>query len=236
MQKPLITIITVCRNNAVGLKKTICSVAAQTYREKEYIIIDGASTDDTPSIIKAYANNISQWISEPDKGIYDAMNKGIKMAQGEWTIFMNAGDTFANDDTIQQVFSRPQDADIIYGDVIKDDIVKKAEPPHNAHRMFFCHQSAFVRTTCLRQFPFDTNHLMSADFKQIKQLYLAGKRFRQEDFPIAHFDTTGISNTSRSAGLFDNMSIIVEVDGLSDKIRLLPRLFFTWCICRLRGK
>lgn len=236
MQKPLITIITVCRNNAIGLEKTIRSVAAQTYQETEYIVIDGASTDDTPDIIKDYSGNISQWVSEPDKGIYDAMNKGIRMAHGEWTIFMNASDTFASDDTLQQVFSRQQDADVIYGDVIKGNHVKKAEPPHNAHRMFFCHQSAFVRTTCLRQYPFDTNHRMSADFKQIKQLYLAGKQFHQEDFPIARFDTTGISNTSRSAGLFDNISVIAEVDGLSDKIRLLPRLFFTWCICRLRGK
>ena len=103
-----------------------------------------------------------RWISEPDKGIYDAMNKGIRMAEGEWVIFMNAGDVFASDDTLSKVFSVERDADVIYGDVIKGDSIKKAESPHNGHRMYFCHQSAFVRTSCLKEFPFDIQHRMSA--------------------------------------------------------------------------
>jgi glycosyltransferase involved in cell wall biosynthesis len=232
----IVTIITVCRNHAQELERTIRSVESQTWQEKEYLVIDGASTDDTLDVIKAHEASITRWVSEPDQGIYDAMNKGVKMAQGEWVIFMNAGDTFAGDDTLQRVFGSPQDADVIYGDVIKEELVKKAEAPRNAHRMFYCHQSAFVRTSCLREFPFDIKHRMSADFKQVKQLYLSGKRFRQLDFPVANFDTQGVSNKNRSAGLYDNIQVIRETDRLWEQVRLLPRLWITYLICRIRGK
>ena len=232
----IVTIITVCRNHAKELERTIRSVESQTWQEKEYLVIDGASTDDTLNVIKAHEASITRWVSEPDQGIYDAMNKGVKMAQGEWVIFMNAGDTFARDDTLQRVFGSPQDADVIYGDVIKGELVKKAEAPRNAHRMFYCHQSAFVKTSCLREYPFDIRHRMSADFKQVKQLYLSGKRFRQLDFPVANFDTQGVSNKNRSAGLYDNIQVIRETDDLWGQMRLLPRLWITYLICKIRGK
>lgn len=232
----IVTIITVCRNHAQELERTIRSVESQTWQEKEYLVIDGASTDETPNVIKAHEASITRWVSEPDQGIYDAMNKGVKMAQGEWVIFMNAGDTFASDDTLQRVFGSPLDADVIYGDVIKGELVKKAEAPRNAHRMFYCHQSAFVRTRCLREFPFDIRHRMSADFKQVKQLYLSGKTFRQLDFPVANFDTQGVSNRNRSAGLYDNIQVIRETDSLWQQMKLLPRLYFTYLLCKIRGK
>ena len=206
----IVTIITVCRNHAQELERTIRSVESQTWQEKEYLVIDGASTDDSLDVIKAHEASITRWVSEPDQGIYDAMNKGVKMAQGEWVIFMNAGDTFAMDDTLQRVFGSPQDADVIYGDVI--------------------------RTSCLREFPFDIRHRMSADFKQVKQLFLSGKRFRQLDFPVANFDTQGVSNKNRSAGLYDNIQVIRETDRLWEQVRLLPRLWITYLICRIRGK
>ena len=232
----IVTIITVCRNHAQELERTIRSVESQTWQEREYLVIDGASTDDTLDVIKAHEASITRWVSEPDQGIYDAMNKGVRMAQGEWVIFMNAGDTFASDDTLQRVFGSPQDADVIYGDVIKGELVKEAEAPRNAHRMFYCHQSAFVRTRCLREFPFDIRHRMSADFKQVKQLYLSGKTFLQLDFPVANFDTQGVSNKNRSAGLYDNIQVIRETDSLWEQMKLLPRLYFTYLLCKIRGK
>lgn len=232
----IVTIITVCRNHAQELERTIRSVESQTWQEREYLVIDGASTDDTLDVIKAHETSITRWISEPDQGIYDAMNKGVRMAQGEWVIFMNAGDTFASDDTLQRVFGSPQNADVIYGDVIKGELVKEAEAPRNAHRMFYCHQSAFVRTRCLREFPFDIRHRMSADFKQVKQLYLSGKTFLQLDFPVANFDTQGVSNKNRSAGLYDNIQVIRETDSLWEQMKLLPRLYFTYLLCKIRGK
>ena len=219
----IVTIITVCRNHAKELERTIRSVESQTWQEKEYLVIDGASTDDTLDVIKAHEASITRWVSEPDQGIYDAMNKGVRMAQGEWVIFMNAGDTFASDDTLQRVFGSPQDADVIYGDVIKEEggkrkeesgkrkeesgRIKKAEAPRNAHRMFYCHQS-----------------------------YLSGKTFRQLDFPVANFDTQGVSNRNRSAGLYDNIQVIRETDNLWEQVRLLPRLYFTYLLCKIRGK
>lgn len=232
----IVTIITVCRNHAQELERTIRSVESQTWQEREYLVIDGASTDDTLDVIKAHEASITRWVSEPDQGIYDAMNKGVRMARGEWVIFMNAGDTFASDDTLQRVFGSPQNADVIYGDVIKGELVKKAEAPRNAHRMFYCHQSAFVRTRCLREFPFDIRHRMSADFKQVKQLYLSGKTFLQLDFPVANFDTQGVSNKNRSAGLYDNIQVIRETDSLWEQMKLLPRLYFTYLLCKIRGK
>ena len=232
----IVTIITVCRNHAQELERTIRSVESQTWQEREYLVIDGASTDDTLDVIKAHEASITRWVSEPDQGIYDAMNKGVRMAQGEWVIFMNAGDTFASDDTLQRVFGSPQNADVIYGDVIKGELVKEAEAPRNAHRMFYCHQSAFVRTRCLREFPFDIRHRMSADFKQVKQLYLSGKTFLQLDFPVANFDTQGVSNKNRSAGLYDNIQVIRETDSLWEQMKLLPRLYFTYLLCKIRGK
>ncbi len=229
----LVTVVTVCRNVKSSLEKTMNSLLHQSYAHIDYVIIDGASTDGTPEMLGKTEG--VRWISEPDKGIYDAMNKGIRMAEGEWVIFMNAGDVFASDDTLSKVFSVERDADVIYGDVIKGDNIKKAEPPHNGHRMYFCHQSAFVRTSCLKEFPFDIQHRMSADFKQMKQLYLAGKTFMQLDFPIAVFDTSGVSNAQRSKGLYENIQVIREVDNWKERLRLLPRLLFTYWMCRLRG-
>ena len=229
----LVTVVTVCRNVKSSLEKTMNSLLHQSYAHIDYVIIDGASTDGTPEMLGKTEG--IRWISEPDKGIYDAMNKGIRMAEGEWVIFMNAGDLFASDYTLSKVFSVERDADVIYGDVIKGDNIKKAEPPHNGHRMYFCHQSAFVRTSCLKEFPFDIQHRMSADFKQMKQLYLAGKTFMQLDFPIAVFDTSGVSNAQRSKGLYDNIQVIREVDNWKERLRLLPRLLFTYWMCRLRG-
>ncbi len=167
------------------------------------------------------------------------------MAHGEWVLFMNAGDCFASEDVLERVFrtygQRTTDngqrtMDVIYGDVVKDGVVKKASSPHNAHRMFFCHQSCFVRKSCLSEYPFDTNHKMSADFKLIKQLWYAHKSFLQLDFPIADFDTKGISNTRRSDGIMDNIHVIREVDKITEQIKFIPRLFFTYIICRIRGK
>lgn len=100
-----ITIITVVYNDKKGLERTIQSVLSQTYDSIEYIIIDGGSTDGSVDVIKKYEDQIDKWVSEPDDGIYDAMNKGIKMATGEWLNFMNAGDLFVNESIVEKVFS-----------------------------------------------------------------------------------------------------------------------------------
>ncbi len=114
-----ISVITVCYNAEQEIERTINSVLNQTYDNVEYIIVDGKSTDLTIDIINKYSSYISKIISEPDKGIYDAMNKGIRNADGDWVIMMNAGDIFSSDDVIESIFSRniPSNIEFIYSDM-----------------------------------------------------------------------------------------------------------------------
>ena len=269
---PLISVITVCYQAAEPLQKTILSVRQQYYQPLEFIIVDGGSTDGTRDIIARHQDIITRWVSEPDRGIYDAMNKGVSMATGEWVIFMNAGDTFAANNVLLRIFkpipspSRGEGSlntlsnndnanqtplpsggagggclgggsySVLYGSVIKNGRVIEPHRFTNPHRMPFCHQSSLVRASCLRELPFDINHRMSADLKFFKQLLLAGHQFQQVPFPIAIFDTTGVSNARRSAGLADNISVIREVDNWRDRLRLLPRLYFVYFMCRIKGK
>jgi len=233
----LISVITVTYNALPALKKTLQSIFAQTYSHIEIIVVDGASTDGTPEYLSTITPSSSfYYISEPDKGIYDAMNKGVRMAHGEYCIFMNAADTFASPQVLADVIAHGLNADVVYGDILKQGIVKVAQEPHNSHKMYYCHQAVFTRTQCLLDFPFDQHHLMSADFKQSKQLFLAGKSFRHIPVVITNYDVLGLSNTHRSDGLMDNIKVIKEVDTLSEQLRLLPRLYFTYCMCKVRGK
>src|SRR5574344_29932 len=239
--QPKISIITVCFNAKYICLNTLESVKKQKYDNLEYIIIDGNSSDGTLDLLNKYKDIISKSVSEPDKGIYDAMNKGTDIATGKWVIFMNAGDTFTDDDVLTRVFKNGDNADVIYGDVIKYNsdgrkIIKKAEKPHNAHRMFFCHQSALTSVSCLKEFPYDIKYKLSADFNFYKQLYLYGKTFKQVDFPISVFDTTGSSNTHRSKGLMENIQIIRKLDNIKTQLRLLPMMYFILAICKIINK
>jgi len=110
-----LSIITINRNNASGLEKTIQSVINQTFNDYEYIIIDGGSTDSSVDIIKQYADKITYWVSEPDKGIYNAMNKGILKAKGEYCQFLNSGDSLVDNNILKKVFDENLQEDIIYG-------------------------------------------------------------------------------------------------------------------------
>ena len=128
LEKPLISIVTVSYNAVATIEQTILSVINQTYSNIEYIIIDGGSTDGTLDVIKKYADKIAYWVSEPDKGIYDAMNKGIKVATGEWINFMNCGDYFVANNTLESVFGSGKiykKAEILYGDSIQLNVEKK---------------------------------------------------------------------------------------------------------------
>ncbi len=237
MTEQKISVITVCFNSLEMLKKTMQSVDSQTYTNYEYIVIDGNSTDGTLDFLKNYEGKLTKYVSESDQGIYDAMNKGVKMSSGDYVIFLNAGDLFADATTLEKIFKdKIYDSDVIYGDVIKNGKIKPAEKPHNAHKMYFCHQSCFTKLTCLRQFPFDTKYKMSADFNFFKILTLNNKTFKQLNIPIAIFDTTGVSNTKRSKGLKENINVVNEHDNIINKVRLLPRLYFVYLYAKLRGK
>jgi len=244
MHTPTITIVTVTYNAAALVEKTILSVLEQTYSNVEYIIIDGNSTDATVECIEKHKDQLAYWESKPDRGIYHAMNKAVAKAKGAWICFLNAGDVFDDKFVIgKMVASIPADKSvkILYGDVItlgKDGerYEKMASAPCNKHRMFFCHQSAFVLTSLLRTYPFDENYKMSADFKFFKESYYRGDGFIHIPFPVAIYDMSGISNTNRAAGISENMDVIKEVDRGIVKYKFLLKLFFTLTVLQIRNR
>ncbi len=234
--QPRVTVVTVTYNALDALSKTMRSVEAQDYANIEYIIVDGASSDATPSMLAQYHGRLNRWVSEKDRGIYDAMNKGVKMSTGEYVIFMNAGDTFVGSDTVSRVFAEAAEADVIYGDIMKNGMRKRSLSPRNCHKMYYCHQAAFTRRECLLEMPFDVSHRFSADFKQAKEMFLAGKTFSYVDVAVADFDTSGVSNVNRSQGLWDNVKVVCETDSFINRMRFLPHLLFPFIICKIRGK
>lgn len=236
---PKVTVVTVCWNVVKALEMTMQSVFTQTYDNIEYIVIDGASTDGSLELIERHSDQIDYWVSEPDHGIYDAMNKAIAAATGEWIIFLNTGDTFADQDVVEKVFSSDRESsDVVYGNCIKvidgKPVVLQPHPQRNSHRMNFSHQCVFTRTEWLKREPFDTCYKMSADFKSFKLIGLQNGVFTYVPIAIACFDTHGVSNMRRADGLQENIRIIWEVDNWKEKLRLLPRIGFTYAMCRLR--
>lgn len=143
----IITVITVCYNAESEIERTINSVLNQTYNNIEYIIVDGKSTDLTNSIINKYRARVSKIISEPDKGIYDAMNKGIRIANGDWVIMMNAGDIFASDDVIESIFSRniPSNIEFIYSDMYQKKGNSWLQCPMNFSKGALNHQCVIYK-------------------------------------------------------------------------------------------
>jgi len=134
MFQPKLSIITIVYNNMHHIERTMLSILYQTYPNIENIIIDGLSTDGTVDIIKKYESRISKFISEKDNGIYDAMNKGLALATGDYVLFMNSGDEIYTKDTIANVFASAEDADIYYGEteMINDNGQSLGQRRHKA--------------------------------------------------------------------------------------------------------
>ncbi len=173
----LLTIITVNYNNRIGLERTIQSVVQQKYPGIEYLVIDGASTDGSVSVIQQYSNEITFWLSEPDKGIYDAMNKGIRISKGEYILFLNSGDYLVDDRVLAKVFSEEQKrCDLIIGRQKYEDRVtnKVSKAPflkiNELNIQFFLsstlpHQSTFIRRSLFDKCGlYDECYKVSADW------------------------------------------------------------------------
>lgn len=156
-----VSIITVCYNAEHEIEKTILSVIEQKYNNVEYIVIDGKSQDSTIDKINHYADSIDIIISEPDHGIYDAMNKGISLASGKWICFMNAGDLFYDEHVLCKIFNNNHyDVDVIYGDTVHITkygtyLFKAGKSSDLERNLPFCHQSCFVKLERLKQHKFD---------------------------------------------------------------------------------
>jgi len=197
---PKISIVTVTYNAANYLEQTIQSVIAQDYPNIEYIIIDGASTDGTVEIIKKYEHSLRYWTSEVDQGIYDAMNKGIKVATGEWINFMNAGDSFCERNTVSQVVLHcPHDVDILFGDIYlccdNTREYRKAPGLSKAYEGMFCwHQAMFSKTDICKKNLFDTSFKIAADYDFAMKCLHAGYKFYYVHMAVANFLNGGVSS------------------------------------------
>ena len=195
-----ISVVTVCYNAVDCIEQTMLSVLDQTYHDIEYIIIDGGSTDGTVDIIKKYADRLAYWISEPDKGIYDAMNKGIAVATGDYINFMNAGDTFRDQSSIYTYVDviKPE-SEIIYGDVIikyhsRFQYRKPLRLDHLSECLPFCHQSVIVKTGLLRDRQFDTSYRILGDYDFFYSCYKRGLCFQYIPEALSVYDSTeGVS-------------------------------------------
>jgi len=202
-QFPVVSIITVTFNNNDELLSTIENIKLQNYKNIEYIIVDGGSDDGTLETIKKYGSVVKRWISEPDAGIYDAMNKGIGLATGEWILFMNAGDRFFDDNVLSQVFSNKvsDDISVIYGDhevrYPSKTVSRLAGVVSSLWRgSQFCHQSTLVRGDLLKINSFNLKYKLAADFEWLWRMRKVVK-MQKLDLTISSVSSGGVSDMRR---------------------------------------
>lgn len=201
--KPKVSIITVCYNAVDLIEDTLKSVLNQTYSDIEYIVIDGGSKDGTKDIIKKYESRVARFISEPDKGIYDAMNKGIALSTGEWINFMNAGDVFVNDTVVEDVFSHAiqKNVGLIYGNVLvnypgNEGVVKLLDNLKEGQIQFSLnHQSTFTKGDFLREVGYDISYKLAADANSFNEIYKKGLEFQYVPVTISCYEAAnGVSS------------------------------------------
>lgn len=241
-----LSIITINRNNAEGLCRTMESVLAQTYRDFEYIIVDGASTDGSVDVIQECesANRLSAhpvtltWVSEPDKGIYDAMNKGIEIASGDYLYFLNGGDTLYEQNTLSRMIAAIDGSDFIVGRV--DSLLNGnslglsavlTESDYTLYQMYLrgiSHQSVLIKRSVQEQYPYDTSFRLCADWKFFVQtVVLRNATVKNTDVVYARFDRSGVSSAGRD--VVEERLRIVETTLpkrlASDYLHVLPHYY-----------
>ncbi|WP_373275032.1 glycosyltransferase family 2 protein [Parapedobacter tibetensis] len=225
---PKLTVITIVYNNVSNIERTIQSIINQTYPHIEYIVVDGGSTDGTLAIISRYADHISRWVSEPDNGIYDAMNKGLAMASGDYVLFMNSGDEIYEEDTVEQVFASAADADIYYGETEMYDenwqslgLRRHAIPEKFTWKSFrygmnISHQAIYVRWAIAE--PYDLQYQLSADIDWvIRAAKKAGKIVNTKRM-VAKYQVGGMSKKRHWQSLKERFRIFSRHYGLLHNI------------------
>lgn len=203
-----ISVITVCFNAVNDLEKTLKSVRSQTYKNLEYIVIDGGSRDGTVDLIKKASNCIDYWVSEPDGGIYDAMNKGIKKANGDWILFLNAGDVFVSD-TVMEDFSNylTDDIYILRGNIVrlydKFKAVSQGITAQNPTLMdmisgSFHHQACLIRKVLFLQYGlYSTEYKLCSDWKFFFDcVALHHVKTKYVNYTVAAFKMDGASSNN----------------------------------------
>ena len=195
-----LSIITVNRNNLSGLQKTIESVFAQTFSDYEYLVIDGNSNDGSKELIEKYENQLAYCKSEKDSGIYDAMNKGILRAKGEYLLFLNSGDFLYQNDVFSDLFSRNPTADILYGNQFLIGYSVKKYPPNLPLEFFLSdtlpHQASFIKRSLFDKVGLYTvKYEMANDYKFfLEAIFNYQCSYKYYDITIVNFDMTGYSN------------------------------------------
>jgi glycosyltransferase involved in cell wall biosynthesis len=229
-----VSVITIVLNDPADFKKTGSSVLAQNYPDIEWIVVDGGSADGTAEEIRKHESKISHWISEPDRGIYDAMNKGLAKATGDWVNFMNAGDTFNSLDTVSKVMAYDlEGSDVVYGDSIaayphSQILLEAGKPEEMIRGMIFCHQSVFVRRELIRNNGFDLSFPVAADFKMFYGLFAAGYKFKKLPIPVAVFDSSGLSNRRMVQSAREHFTILKKHRRLNLQQRIYHLGFIFW--------
>ena len=211
---PLFSIIVVSLNTKYQFLKTINSVTNQTYKKYEVIIVDGKSTDGTINEIKKIKNKKFQFIIDKDKGIYDAMNKGVSKCSGKWVIFLNSGDMFFNKNVLKKISKKKiSQADILFGDTIIQNKYfnynSKAKTfTKETFLMPFCHQSSLVKRNLLMKYRFDLKYKISSDFNFFINSYYKDYSFLNLNFTISKVTSGGLSDLNRKKVFQENMKII----------------------------
>ena len=224
---PVFSVITITYNAEKVLEDTIQSVISQTYHHVEYIIVDGASTDRTMDIVQRYRTRIHKVVSEPDKGLYDAMNKGMELATGDYLCFLNAGDCFHEDDTLQRiVHSLPSHflPDVIYGNTAVVDIerhflhMRRLTPPEHLNWKSFrmgmrvCHQAFLAKRTLAG--PYDLRYRFSSDFDWCIRVMKKAHTLHNTHLVVIDYLEEGITTRNHRASLRERFRIMVHYYGL----------------------
>ena len=211
-----LSIITINYNNRDGLKRTIDSVVAQTFTDYEWIVIDGGSTDGSRELIEQYADHFAFWCSEPDNGIYNAMNKGITHSHGDWLLFLNSGDWLYEANTLERVSANDSQADVLYGDVLYHWPDKRGKEldikPDKLSLYYFyehtlCHQASFYKRSIFDSHLYDENYRICSDWALFIQLVVDGYHFEHLPFCVVNFPQDGISSKLTEAHVAERRAV-----------------------------
>lgn len=222
---PKFSLITVTYNAGAVLEDTIQSIITQTYKNVEYILIDGASTDNTMRIIERYRDHIHTVVSEPDQGLYDAMNKGLSLATGDYVCFLNAGDCLHEDDTLLGMVhsvaashEAPCPPDVLYGDTALVDSeghflrMRRLTPPEHLtwksfrHGMLVCHQAFFARRAIAPHY--DLRYRFSADFDWCIRVMKQAQYLHNTHLTLVDYLDEGLTTRNHRASLIERFHIM----------------------------
>ena len=221
---PKLTVITIVYNNVRDIERTIISVISQTHKKIEYIIIDGKSTDGTLEVIEKYKTRISKIISEPDKGIYDAMNKGLALAKGDYILFMNSGDEIYDEHTVEDIFASATGADIYYGEteMFNDNWESLGRRRHEAPENFdwksfrfgmnVSHQAIYIKRSII--VPYDLKYKYSSDIDWIIKAAKKSSNIVNVHRYVAKYLVGGMSKKKHRESLKERFQIFSKYYGL----------------------